>query len=52
MDSHFAQQTLIFDTTFCGDWGSNVWSSDSVCKNLGPTCSGYVASNPGVFKDA
>lgn len=52
MDSHFSQQSLIFDTTFCGDWGGNVWSSDSTCSALGPSCAGYVASNPAVFKDA
>ncbi|TVY13760.1 putative endo-1,3(4)-beta-glucanase [Lachnellula arida] len=50
--SHFANHNLIFDTTFCGDWAANVWSSDPVCKSKAPTCVSYVASNPSAFIDA
>ncbi|TVY89385.1 putative endo-1,3(4)-beta-glucanase [Lachnellula willkommii] len=52
IDSHFANHNLIFDTTFCGDWAANVWSSDPVCKSKAPSCVSYVASNPSAFIDA
>lgn len=50
IDTHFANHNLIFDTTFCGDWAGNVWSSDSTCSALASSCANYVAGNPSAFK--
>ncbi|KAL3427500.1 endo-1,3(4)-beta-glucanase [Phlyctema vagabunda] len=52
IDEHFADHSIIFDTTFCGDWGANVWKTDAVCSSLAPTCVDYVASYPGAFQNA
>ncbi|PHH88301.1 hypothetical protein CDD83_7712 [Cordyceps sp. RAO-2017] len=54
IDSHFAENRLVFDTTFCGDWAGNpsVWSSDATCAAKAATCEDYVAANPGAFRDA
>ncbi|KAA6410314.1 MAG: putative endo-1,3(4)-beta-glucanase [Lasallia pustulata] len=52
IDTHFANHSIIFDTTFCGDYAGKVWSSDPTCKALAPTCHDYVASNPAAFQDA
>lgn len=49
IDSHFANQHLVFDTTFCGDWAGNVWGQDSVCTSLSSSCVNYVAGNPSAF---
>ena len=43
--------SLIFDTTFCGDWAGETWSN-STCTALAPTCEAYVTNNPAAFKDA
>ncbi|KAJ8063744.1 hypothetical protein OCU04_007607 [Sclerotinia nivalis] len=51
IDSHFRENRLIFDTTFCGDWASAVWSSDATCGSKAPTCVDYVAGNPAAFGD-
>jgi hypothetical protein len=51
IDQHFTNHSIIFDTTFCGDWAGNVWSS-SQCAALAPTCSAYVAQNPEAFAQA
>lgn len=52
IDSHFTSNNLVFDTTFCGDWAANVWSTDATCKNLASSCVNYVAGNPSAFKNA
>ncbi|KKY17376.1 hypothetical protein UCRPC4_g05620 [Phaeomoniella chlamydospora] len=52
IDSHFADHNIIFDTTFCGDYGNAVWSSDSTCSAKASTCNEYVAQNPSAFADA
>lgn len=52
IDSHFAENSIIFDTTFCGDYGDALWASDPVCKDLASSCENYVAENPSVFMDA
>ncbi|TVY62767.1 putative endo-1,3(4)-beta-glucanase, partial [Lachnellula suecica] len=52
IDSHFASQNIVIDTTFCGDWGNAVWSSDSTCSSKAPTCEAYVAANPSAFTNA
>ncbi|KAG0649122.1 putative glycosidase [Hyphodiscus hymeniophilus] len=31
IDSHFGQNQIIFDTTFCGDYGDATWPSDQTC---------------------
>ena len=50
-DAHLANHQLIFDTTFCGDWAGNVFSSDPVCGSLG-SCQNFVQNNPGAFAPA
>ncbi|KAH6673421.1 glycoside hydrolase family 16 protein [Halenospora varia] len=52
IDTHFANHSIIFDTTFCGDWAGTVWSTEATCNSLAPTCDSYVAANPGAFVDA
>ncbi|CAF9927851.1 MAG: hypothetical protein HETSPECPRED_006683 [Heterodermia speciosa] len=51
IDSHFQNQQIVFDTTFCGDWAGAVWSSSAKCAALAPTCQSYVQNNPGAFAD-
>lgn len=51
IDSFFANQQIIFDTTFCGGWAGSVWSSGS-CAAAAPTCSQFVSENPGAFEEA
>jgi len=50
IDSYFANENIVFDTTFCGDWAGAVWGSSS-CANLG-SCEGYVGGNPSAFAPA
>ncbi|RJE22200.1 endo-1,34-beta-glucanase [Aspergillus sclerotialis] len=50
IDSHFAPQNIVFDTTFCGDWAGNTWGS-SGCASKG-SCTDFVANNPAAFKEA
>lgn len=47
-------QTIIFDTTFCGQWAGSdaVWQADAVCSQKAATCQDYVANNPADFADA
>ncbi|PYH50049.1 glycoside hydrolase family 16 protein [Aspergillus saccharolyticus JOP 1030-1] len=51
IDSHFNAMQIVFDTTFCGDWAGNVWSSGS-CASYASSCTDYVANNPSAFEDA
>lgn len=51
MDDHFKNLKIVFDTTFCGDWAGNTWSTSS-CASLAPTCEEYVSNNPSAFKEA
>jgi hypothetical protein len=51
IDSHFMNHNIIFDTTFCGDWAGQVWSSGQ-CASLASTCDAYVAANPKAFTQA
>lgn len=44
-------QQIIFDTTFCGDWAGNAWSSSS-CAAKASSCNDYVANNPSAFTNA
>lgn len=52
IDNFFSSHQIVFDTTFCGDWAANVWSSDPVCSSKAPTCQSFVQNNPAAFKDA
>lgn len=52
MDQHFTDLNIVFDTTFCGQWAGNVWSSTPTCAALADTCEDYVASQPTAFADA
>lgn len=52
LDAHFQQMQIIFDTTFCGDWAGQTWSSTPECAALAPTCEEYVAAHPEAFQDA
>ncbi|PFH58663.1 hypothetical protein XA68_13409 [Ophiocordyceps unilateralis] len=54
IDSHFTDNQLVFDTTFCGDWAGNpaVWGSDETCAAKAATCQDYVAANPSAFRNA
>jgi hypothetical protein len=45
---HHADDTQIFDITFCGDWAGSVWGSSS-CASINPSCNAYVASQPQSF---
>jgi hypothetical protein len=54
IDTHFKNQNLIVDTTFCGDWAgaSEVWDNNAETKALADTCEDYVANNPSAFAEA
>lgn len=47
----FQNQSIVFDTTFCGDWAGNSWSSSS-CASQADTCNDFVANNPSAFVNA
>ncbi|OJD21518.1 hypothetical protein ACJ73_07140 [Blastomyces percursus] len=49
--AHIKMQNIVFDTTFCGDWAGNVWSSSS-CGARAPTCREFVQNNPAAFEKA
>jgi len=51
IDEYFANHNIIFDTTFCGQWAGEVWSSGS-CASAADTCDDYVGANPSAFTDA
>jgi hypothetical protein len=49
--SHFSQHSVIFDTTFCGDWAGNTWYTD--CPNYSwESCDTYVRNTPSAFTEA
>jgi hypothetical protein len=54
IDSHFADHSIIFDTTFCGDYGNADWNNNPTCQALakGASCPSYVAGTPGAFSNA
>jgi hypothetical protein len=52
IDSHFQEHQIIFDTTFCGDYGDATWGSDRHCRRLAATCEDYVAEHPSAFTNA
>ncbi|KIX92161.1 uncharacterized protein Z520_12154 [Fonsecaea multimorphosa CBS 102226] len=52
IDEFFNNNQIVFDTTFCGDWAGNVWTSDPVCGSKAATCNDFVQNNPSAFQDA
>jgi len=52
--SSFKNHSIVFDTTFCGDWAgqSGVWAADPVCSKKASTCNDYVSNNPADFAGA
>lgn len=48
IDSHFRNNRIVLDTTFCGNWAGSVWST-SKCSHLASTCNDYVQNNPSAF---
>ncbi|KAH8649849.1 concanavalin A-like lectin/glucanase domain-containing protein [Xylariales sp. PMI_506] len=54
IDSIFRDHRLVFDTTFCGDFGDATWSSCAA--DLGASaygsCAEYVAKTPTAFENA
>lgn len=51
IDGIFKDLNIIFDTTFCGDWAGNTWSTSS-CASKAPTCNDFVRDNPDAFTNA
>lgn len=47
--SHFKDHHVIFDNTFCGDWGGATFSND--CAG-GPSCVDYVKYSPSAFQES
>ncbi|KAL7272357.1 hypothetical protein RUND412_004838 [Rhizina undulata] len=52
IDSHFNSHKIVFDTTFCGDWAGNVWSTSGCSSNTYSSCNDFVANNPTAFAGA
>ncbi|KAL8680354.1 MAG: hypothetical protein Q9186_003475 [Xanthomendoza sp. 1 TL-2023] len=52
IDSHFKDQQIVFDTTFCGDWAGSVWSQDPTCSAKASSCQDFVQNNPKAFSEA
>ncbi|KAL8998205.1 MAG: hypothetical protein Q9169_002690 [Polycauliona sp. 2 TL-2023] len=52
IDSHFKDQQIVFDTTFCGDWAGKEWEGDNVCGAKAKTCEEYVRDHPEAFGEA
>jgi len=48
-NTHFANQQIIFDLTFCGDWAGNVFSTSAGCSG---SCNTFVQNNPSAFTEA
>ncbi|KAI4197454.1 MAG: hypothetical protein LQ350_005893 [Teloschistes chrysophthalmus] len=52
IDQHFRDNSIIFDTTFCGDWAGGVWGQDGTCAALAGSCQDHVQNHPEAFADA
>ncbi|KIV77202.1 hypothetical protein PV11_09019 [Exophiala sideris] len=52
IDNFFEDHQIVFDTTFCGDWAGNVWTTDPTCSSKAATCQDFVQNNPSAFADA
>ncbi|OAL55734.1 hypothetical protein IQ07DRAFT_176723 [Pyrenochaeta sp. DS3sAY3a] len=51
IEKTFQEQTLIFDTTFCGQWAGSIWG-DGSCASKAATCDDFVRDNPEAFAEA
>ncbi|KAK7521320.1 mixed-linked glucanase precursor [Phyllosticta citriasiana] len=52
-DNYIKNNNIVFDTTFCGQWAGNVWSSSNCPSTTGySSCNDYVANNPGAFANS
>lgn len=51
IDKMFAEQKIIIDTTFCGQWAGAEWEESS-CGAKAATCNEYVRDNPEAFVEA
>ncbi|KAI1281002.1 family 16 glycoside hydrolase [Xylaria sp. FL0933] len=51
IDANFMNHNIVFDTTFCGSWAGQVFSSDSTCAAKASSCQDYVANNPADFQE-
>lgn len=53
IDKMFAEQKIVIDTTFCGDWAGSkdVWNTGS-CGKKAATCNDFVRDNPSAFTEA
>jgi len=47
--SHFKDETMVINLTFCGDWAGAVFASQ--CPGMG-SCGDYVKNNPQAFNEA
>ncbi|KAL8740361.1 MAG: hypothetical protein Q9190_006929 [Brigantiaea leucoxantha] len=52
IDQHFQNHNIIFDTTFCGDWAGDAWTSSPSCKSKAATCQAFVQENPEKFEES
>ncbi|RMZ91654.1 hypothetical protein DV736_g1089, partial [Chaetothyriales sp. CBS 134916] len=51
IDANFADMRIIFDNTFCGDFGSATWGSGCAAKTGVDQCYKYVPGNPSAFTE-
>ncbi|KAH7076841.1 concanavalin A-like lectin/glucanase domain-containing protein [Paraphoma chrysanthemicola] len=51
IEKKFAEQQIIIDTTFCGQWAGAIWE-DGSCASKAATCDEYVRDNPQAFTEA
>ncbi|KAF2141508.1 glycoside hydrolase family 16 protein [Aplosporella prunicola CBS 121167] len=52
-DDYISGNSVVFDTTFCGQWAGAVWASGGCAGVTGrASCVDYVANDPGAFADA
>ncbi|PSK54774.1 hypothetical protein B9Z65_3863 [Elsinoe australis] len=53
IDTMFYDMSIVFDTTFCGDWAGAVYQGNgcpmTTGQNSAQSCNSYVAKNPGAF---
>ncbi|ETN38428.1 uncharacterized protein HMPREF1541_06463 [Cyphellophora europaea CBS 101466] len=53
VENNFRDLRLVFDTTFCGDFGDATWGTGTCATRTGfGSCAAYVASSPGAFANA
>jgi hypothetical protein len=52
IDTHFKDLRLVFDTTFCGDFAGEAFSSSPTCASKAATCDEFVQNNPSAFAEA